>query len=35
VSLINGPSSTSDLAAMHVVGGHGPGEAFVWVIAEE
>jgi L-lactate utilization protein LutC len=35
VSFISGPSSTSDLAAIHVVGVHGPGEVFVWMIAEE
>jgi L-lactate utilization protein LutC len=35
VSFVSGPSSTSDLAAIHVVGVHGPGEVFVWVIAEE
>ncbi len=34
VSLISGPSSTADLAAVHVVGVHGPGEVFVWVIEE-
>ncbi|MGD0998984.1 MAG: LUD domain-containing protein [Thermoleophilia bacterium] len=32
VSFVSGPSSTSDLAAVHVVGVHGPGEVFVWVI---
>jgi L-lactate utilization protein LutC len=29
---VSGPSSTADLAAVHVVGVHGPGEVFVWVI---
>jgi L-lactate dehydrogenase complex protein LldG len=32
VSFVSGPSGTSDLAAVHVVGVHGPGEVFVWVI---
>jgi L-lactate dehydrogenase complex protein LldG len=35
ISLISGPSSTADLAAVHVVGVHGPGEVFVWVIEVE
>jgi L-lactate utilization protein LutC len=34
VSFVSGPSSTSDLAAVHVVGVHGPGEVFVWVIEQ-
>jgi L-lactate dehydrogenase complex protein LldG len=34
VSFISGPSGTSDLAAVHVVGVHGPGEVFVWVIED-
>ena len=34
VSVISGPSGTSDLAAVHVVGVHGPGEVFVWVIED-
>ena len=34
VSFISGPSSTADLAAVHVVGVHGPGEVFVWVIED-
>lgn len=34
VSFISGPSGTSDLAAVHVFGVHGPGEVFVWVIED-
>jgi L-lactate dehydrogenase complex protein LldG len=34
VSFISGPSGTSDLAAVHVVGVHGPGEVFVWVVED-
>lgn len=32
VCFISGPSGTSDLAAVHVVGVHGPGEVFVWLV---
>ncbi len=34
VSFVSGPSGTSDLAAVHVVGVHGPGEVLVWVIQD-
>ena len=34
VNFISGPSGTSDLAAVHVVGVHGPGEVYVWVIED-
>jgi L-lactate utilization protein LutC len=35
MSFVSGPSGTSDIAGTHVVGVHGPGEVFVWLIAEE
>jgi L-lactate dehydrogenase complex protein LldG len=35
LSFISGPSSTADIASVHVVGVHGPGEVFVWVIGED
>jgi L-lactate utilization protein LutC len=34
LSFISGPSGTSDLAAVHVVGVHGPGQVFAWVIED-
>jgi L-lactate utilization protein LutC len=35
VSVVSGPSGTSDIAATHVSGVHGPGEVVVWLLAEE
>jgi hypothetical protein len=34
ISFISGPSTTADIASIHVVGVHGPREVFVWVITE-
>ena len=34
LSFISGPSTTADIASVHVVGVHGPREVFVWVIAD-
>ena len=34
ISFITGPSSTADLAGVHVVGVHGPGEVLVWILGE-
>ena len=34
LSFISGPSSTADIASIHVVGVHGPREVFVWVVAD-
>jgi L-lactate dehydrogenase complex protein LldG len=33
ISFVSGPSSTADIASVHVVGVHGPREVYVWVIA--
>jgi L-lactate dehydrogenase complex protein LldF len=35
VSVISGPSGTSDIAATHVTGVHGPGEVVVWLLTRE
>ncbi len=35
VSVISGPSGTSDIAATHVTGVHGPGEVLVWLLEQE
>lgn len=34
ITFISGPSSTADIASIHVVGVHGPREVYVWVISE-
>ena len=35
ISFVSGPSSTADIASVHVVGVHGPREVYVWVIATD
>ena len=35
LSFVTGPSNTADIASVQVVGVHGPGEVFVWIVAND
>lgn len=35
ISFVSGPSTTADISATRCVGVHGPGEVFVWLVAED
>jgi L-lactate dehydrogenase complex protein LldG len=35
LSFVTGPSNTADIASVQVVGVHGPGEVFVWIVSSD